>query len=349
MKAATLVAPKNLVYQDVATPGCPEDGVLLQVHACGICGSDLRTYEGGSAYAKYPAILGHEITGEIVESHHPSFRKGQCLAVGPVTPCGNCYYCRRGMQNLCENLKMIGIAAGIDGGFAELLPLSREILEKGCVVLLPDGIDNIPTVVSEPASSCLCCQENANVTLGDQVLIIGAGTLGLLNGTISRLRGAAEVVIAEPSPEKVRLARYVGFETIVEEFSSHQFVYDTVMAKTSGLGMDVVITACPSPQAQNDALRLARKRGKVILFGGLGKGAAPQLDTNLIHYREIQVYGANAYTPRHYRMALDLILQGKINAGKFISARYSLEHVEDGFEDMKKGTILKGIYDHSCN
>lgn len=348
MKAANLIAPKTLVYQDVPDPDCPENGVLVKVHACGICGSDLRTYEGGSSYAKYPAILGHEITGEIVESRHPSFQTGQILAIAPVTPCGKCYYCQRGMQNLCDNLKMIGIAAGVDGGFAEYLALTEEILENGCVFTLPEGIDNIPTVIAEPASSCLCCQENANVTLGDEVLVVGAGTLGLLNGTISRLRGANEVIIVEPSSEKIRLANHVGFETVIGEFSSHKDVYETVMNKTSGRGMDVVITACPSPQAQADALKLVKKRGKVIFFGGLGKNSIPQLETNLVHYREIQIFGANAYTPRHYRMAIELILNNKIEANKFISARYPLSRIEDGFSDMKKGTILKGIYDYTC-
>lgn len=348
MKAANLIAPKTLVYQDVPDAECPDNGILVQVHACGICGSDLRTYEGGSSYAKYPAILGHEITGEIIESQHPSFHKGQNLAIGPVTPCGECYYCQRGMQNLCDNLKMIGIATGINGGFAEYLSLTSEILDKGCIVVLPDGTDNIPTVIAEPASSCLCCQENANVTLGNSVLIIGAGTLGLLNGTISRLRGASEVIIAEPCLEKVQLAREVGFDTVINAFSSHSDVHQIVMDRTSGQGMDVVITACPSAQAQADALKLAKKRGKVIFFGGLGKDAIPQLDTNLIHYREIQIFGANAYTPRHYRMAVELILTNKIKAKNFISAHYPLSQIENGFANMKKGIFLKGIYDHSC-
>lgn len=348
MKAANLLAPKTLSYQEVPDPDCPKDGLVLQVHACGICGSDLRTYEGGSSYAQYPAILGHEITGEIVESQHPAFPVGQILAVAPVTPCGSCYYCQRGMQNLCENLKMIGIAAGIQGGFADYLPLTAEILEKGCVEILPKGIDNIPTVLAEPASSCLCCQENAGVSLGDKVLIIGAGTLGCLNGTVARLRGASEVLLAEPSPDKVQLARSVGFDSIVEEFSSHQAVKDAVMERTAGRGMDVVITACPSAQAQADALTLAQKRGKVIFFGGLPKEALPQINTNIVHYKEVTIYGANAYHPRHFRMALELVLKNKIEAQKYITKRYPLSRIEDGFNDMKKGIVLKGIFDHSC-
>lgn len=347
MKAATLLAPKKIVYQDVPDPECPKDGIILQVHACGICGSDLRTYEGGSSYAKYPAILGHEITGVIVESRNPSFPTGQLLAVAPVIPCGECYYCQRGMQNLCDNLKMIGIAAGINGGFAEYLSLTGEILDKGCVAILPEGIDNIPTVIAEPMSSCLCCQENANVTIGDSVLVIGAGTLGLLNSTISKIRGAGEIIIVEPGLEKIRFAQSFGFDNVINEFSSHNDVYEKVMDLTSGRGADVVITACPSSQAQADALRLARKRGKVIFFGGIGKNEVPHLDANLVHYREIQIFGANAYTPRHYRMALGLILNHKVEAAKFITSRYPLDQIENGFADMKKGTILKGIYHHS--
>ncbi len=179
MKAANLLAPKTLSYQEVPDPDCPKDGLVLQVHACGICGSDLRTYEGGSGYAQYPAILGHEITGEIVESHHPAFPVGQILAVAPVTPCGSCYYCQRGMQNLCENLKMIGIAAGIQGGFAEYLSLTAEILEKGCVEILPKHA-NIPPFCERLLLAVL--QENAAYH-GCKVLIIGAD-MGCLNGRL---------------------------------------------------------------------------------------------------------------------------------------------------------------------
>ncbi len=347
MKAANLIAPKTLVYEDVPDPVCPEEGVILKVYACGICGSDLRTYEGGSNYAKYPAILGHEIAGEIIESQHPNYPVGQILAVAPATPCGTCYFCLRGMHNLCDNLKMIGIAAGIPGGFAEYLPLTREILDKGSIVVLPNGIDYNKCVLAEPASSCLSCQENANVSLGDKVLIIGAGTLGCLNGIVAKLRGAGDVLFAEPSPVKVKLARQVGFDSIIQEYSSHASLHEAVMERSSGRGMDLVITANPSPQAQADALKLCRKRGKVIFFGGISKDATPQLDTNIIHYKEVMIFGANAYAPRHFRTAVDLILADKIEAQKFISKRYPLNQIEQGFMDMKQGIILKGIFDHT--
>jgi L-iditol 2-dehydrogenase len=349
MKAANLLGPKNLSYEEVPDPICPNGGVIVKVHACGICGSDLRTYEGGSSYAKFPAILGHEITGEIHESNHPSFQVGQILAVAPVTPCNHCYYCKRGMQNLCSNLEMIGIASGVQGGFAQYLSLTKDNLEKGSVVVLPKGVDNIPTVIAEPASSCLSCQENANVSLGDQVMIIGAGTLGTLNGLIAKLRGAKDVIMVEPNSDKVKMAKTLGFDTFIEEFSSHQSVNDYVMEITKGRGMDVVITACPSPMAQADALGLTRKRGKVIFFGGVSKDAKPELDTNIIHYREVTILGANAYAPRHFKMAVNIILEEKIDASRFITKRYPLNLIEQGFKDMKKGVLLKGIYDYSLN
>lgn len=343
MKAMVLHGPLNLKYQDVPDPICPGDGVVVKVEACGICGSDLRTYEGGSQNKVYPAIIGHEIAGVVVESNNAEFKKGVHLAIAPMIPCGECWYCLRGIQNLCDNMREIGLATGIPGGFAEYISLSGEMLKKGCINEISEGSDYLGSIIAETASSCLYAQENANLVMDDLVLIIGAGTIGCLHADIAKIRGARDTINAELNQDKTRLALKQGFEGVVNSSSGSEELRKMVLDKSEGRGADVVICACPSGQAQADALKLVRKRGKVIFFGGIPKGTLPALDTNLIHYNEINIFGASAYTPRHNKKALELVTSGRIKAIKYITHRYGLQELELAFQAMKNGRMIKGV------
>lgn len=343
MKASILYGPNDIKYEEVPDPQCPEKGIVLEIKACGICGSDLRTMEGGSKNKIYPSIIGHEITGEIIESNNSEYNIGDFLAVAPIVPCGECWYCKQGIQNLCDNMREIGLATGIAGGFAEYMSLTEELLKKGYINKISQDSDLVTAVVNETASSCLQAQINTNMVMEDLVLIIGGGTIGLLHSEIAKIRGARETIVAELNSEKAELAVKQGFNEVVNHGSSDKELKKIVMDKTKGRGADVVITACPSGQAQADALSLVRKRGKVILFGGIPKDKKPFLDTNLIHYKEIEIYGASAYTPIYNKKALDLVTSGRINANKFITHKYSLDELEQAFKDMKDGKMIKGV------
>lgn len=343
MKAAVLYGANDLRYETVDTPVCPENGVLLKTIACGICGSDLRTYGGGSSKAQYPSISGHEIAGEIVESKNSKFPVNAKLSVAPVIACGHCWYCKNGIQNQCDNMRMIGTAEGIPGGFAEYVSFSEDMLENGCFNIIPEDVDPIDTVIAETASSVLNAQINTNIVMEDLVIVIGAGTIGCLHSEIASIRGTKEVIIVEMNPEKAELARKQGFKNVYTMGSSDPELKDLVMEKTNDRGADTVICACPVGQAQADAIGLVRKRGKVIFFGGISASSAALIDTNAIHYKEITVYGASAYSPEVNRQALDLVLSGQLDASKFITHRYDLEDLAQEYEDMRQGKMIKGV------
>ena len=152
--------------------GIYEGGILVKMIACGICGSDLRTYGGGSSSAIYPSISGHEIAGEIVESHIEDFPKGKKISVAPVIACGECWYCKNGMQNQCDNLKMIGTANGVPGGFAEYVSFTGDMVKHGCFNLIPEDFDPVATVIAETASSVLNAQINIDLVMEDLVATI---------------------------------------------------------------------------------------------------------------------------------------------------------------------------------
>lgn len=343
MKAAVLYGANDLRYEDVETPKCPEDGILVKMIACGICGSDLRTYGGGSSSAIYPSISGHEIAGEIVESHMEDFPKGKKISVAPVIACGECWYCKNGMQNQCDNLKMIGTANGVPGGFAEYVSFTGDMVKHGCFNLIPEDFDPVSTVIAETASSVLNAQINIDLVMEDLVVVIGSGTIGCLHSEIAKIRGTKEVIIAEMNETKAELARKQGFGTVYNYGSGDPRLKELIMEKTGGKGADVVICACPAGQAQADAITLVRKRGKVVFFGGINPKTAAIIDTNAIHYKEIQIYGASAYSPEVNRRALNLVLNGQLDAKKFITHHYELKDLEKGYEDMRNGKMIKGV------
>lgn len=343
MKAQVLYGADDVRFEEVADPICPTGGIKVKVIATGICGSDLRTYGGGSKNSILPAISGHEIAAEVVESQRAEFPVGVKLSIAPVVVCGKCWYCKNGIQNLCDNIRMIGTAEGIAGGFAEYIAFSEELIENGCFNIIPDDTDPIDTVIAETASSVLCAQINTNIVMDDLVVVIGAGTIGCLHSEIAHIRGVKEVLIVEMNQEKAQLAKKQGFDNVVNMSSSDPQLKELVMEKTNGRGADAVIVACPAGQAQADAITLARKRGKVILFGGIHPSSATILDTNAIHYREITVHGASAYSPEINRKALNLVLNKQLDANKFITHRYQLKDLAQGFTDMRAGKMIKGI------
>lgn len=342
MKAMVFYGPKDMRLEEVPMPVCPEDGVLTKTIACGICGTDMRTYNGGSSNAIFPGIFGHEISTEVIESNYERFPVGTKLCVAPVVACGKCWYCKNGMQNQCENIDEIGVFGGdTPGGFGEYIAFTGHQLDNGCFNIIPDDFDPVDAVLAETASSVLNAQINANVVMEDLVVIVGAGAIGSLHSEIAKIRGCKETLVVEMNPDKAELTRSRGVTTVVNYNSGDPELKKLVLEKTEGRGADVVICACPVGQVQADALELVRKRGKVIFFGGVSQPKV--MNTNLIHYKEILVYGANAYTPEVNRKALNLILSGQLDAKRFITNKFELKDLEKGFESLASGRSLKNV------
>ena len=343
MKAQLIYGAYDLRYEEIPTPECPKDGILVKTIACGVCGSDMRTYSGGTKGAILPSVNGHEIAAQIIESNMEDWPVGANLSIACTVACGKCWYCKNGIQNQCDNMQSIGTANGVQGGFAEYIAFTGYQVENGCFNIIPEGIDPIGTVLAETASSVLGAQMNTNMVMEDLVLIVGCGAIGTLHGEIAKIRGAKEIIIAEMNPEKAELARSRGFDNIYTFASGDQGLYDLVMEKSNGRGADTVICANPNGIVQADALKLARKRGKVIFFGGIDPKTAQVLDTNLIHYKEITVHGANAYSAETNRKALNLILSGQLDPKRWITHKYDLKDLEQAFADMKAGKTMKAV------
>lgn len=343
MKAALLVGAREFEIREVGDPAAPDDGLVLRVEACGVCGSDLRRWKEGPPPGVDGITPGHEVAGvvEAVGKEVTRYAVGQRLAIAPDVHCGACYYCKRGMYNLCDNLRFVGITPGYPGGFAQRMVLTAEILNNGIVHPVPDGLLSSYAAIAEPCCSVLAMHESVGTSLGDTVVILGAGPIGCLHVAIARARGASAIV---SEPVKKRLDMVQAFEPDATIDPTREDVVARVRELTGGLGADVVVCANPVAATQTQAVEMARKRGKVVLFGGLPR-ANPMttLDGNIIHYGEITVVGAFSYHPTYHELALELLKQGVIPADRLISDTFPLEKVGQAFEAAASGDVLKVV------
>lgn len=338
MKSAFLVGKQRLEIKDIEKPHVGSKDVLLDVRACGVCGSDLRRWKEGPDEIYTP---GHEVSGVVVEigDQVTRYQVGDRLAIAPDIHCGECFYCQHALYNLCDNLHFLGITPGYPGGLAEKILLTEEVLQLGVVHKIPDGLSYEHAAVSEPCSSVLASHDRVRTSLGDVVVVMGAGPIGCIHMAVAHARGA-KVIISEPSDVRRELAEAFDPDSIVNPFEED--LDKIVRQMTDGRGADVVICANPVPATQTQAIEIVRKRGKVVLFGGLPKSNhMVPYDGNLIHYNEIEVVGSFSYHPDYHALALDALQRGIIPADKLITATFPLDEVNQAFIMASDGNALK--------
>jgi L-iditol 2-dehydrogenase len=343
MKAAILTGPRTFEVREVPTPSAPADGLVLKVEACGVCGSDLRRWREGPPAGVTDMIPGHEVSGVVVEvgPQVQGYAVGDRLAIAPDIHCGHCWYCRRGQYNLCDSIRLLGITPGYPGGFAERMVLSGEVLRNGIVHPVPPDLSDEFAAMAEPCSSVLASHAKAQTGIDDRVVIIGAGPIGCLHVAVAKARGAATCII-DVSAQRLEMSQ--RFEPDLSLDGNAPDLVQQVRNWTGGLGADVVICANPVASTQTQAIQMARKGGRVVLFGGLPKAnPMTSLDGNLIHYGEIEVVGAFSYHPTAHSSALDLFQRGVIPVDLLITHRFSLDDVGKAFATADSGEGLKAV------
>lgn len=341
MKAAVLERLEKLVVKEVDFPKINKGEVLLKVKACAVCGSDIRIFHHGNPRVKPPAVIGHEISGEIAETGEgvKNFKKGDRIAVGADVPCGECFFCQNGLGNNCPINYAIGYQ--FPGGFSEYMILNSLTVRLGPVHHLPQGVSYGEGALAEPLACCLNALELSHFHLGADVVIFGAGPIGCMLIELSKALGARKVIITQRSEKRLNLAKNFGADLAIS--SKDPNLVAKILEESSG-GADIVLTACPSVEAQAQAIRVVKNRGYVNLFGGLPKGS-PELsiDSNIIHYKEIYVHGSHGSVPRHHKLALDLIGSQKIKIKNYISHRFPLEKIRDAFAAAESKEDLKVV------
>jgi L-iditol 2-dehydrogenase len=328
-------------------PSCPQDGVLLRVLACGICGTDVRSFYNGDRRIAPPWVLGHEISGELIEIGELAQRDVSEAGLGlgdsvhciSTLWCGRCRMCRSGHENLCLHGELMGFDH--PGAYAEHVAIPRIALKN--LFRIPDGLSPAHATFADPLSDVICGHKDLGITLDEVVAVIGAGPVGTAHAALARLQGAAQVILFERTARRLDLARAIlGDERMSYVDTEGEDPIASVMASTEGFGADVVIVACSSDAAQEQAMEMAAPRGRVMFFGGLPKGTTSiAFPSNVLHYREVQVHGSYASRHRDQVRALDMLATDAGGIRAVVSEIISLEQTPDAFERIRAGGALK--------
>ena len=329
MKAAILYGVKDLRIQDIDKPRIGYGELLVNVKAATTCGTDLKIYQRGyvEGVIKLPTVFGHEWAGDVVEVGEGVtwLKKGMRVRAGNSSPCLRCYMCQRGKFNLCEDMMWLW------GAYAEYIKVPQRIVTLNTQVI-PAHVSYEEAAVTEPLACVLHGVEEARVKLGDTVAIIGAGPVGLLHLLTVRKMGAGKVIISDTVDERLQLANKLGADVTIN--AKKDDTTETTKKLTDGHGADVVIEAIGLPATWEQALRMVRKGGTVLEFGGCPPGTEIKVSTEQLHYGETTILGAFHTTPAHFKKALNLIASGTINVKPLITNRVKLEDIKQAFETL---------------
>jgi L-iditol 2-dehydrogenase len=342
VRVARLYAPEDLRIEDTPAPEARPGEIVIRVRSCSTCGTDAKIFHHGHHHISLPRVLGHEVAGEIVEVGNgvDGFGVGDRVQVIAAIPCGECFFCRRGQETVCENLESIGYQ--YDGGFAEFMRVPRKVLDRDGLNRVPDHVPFEAASLTEPLACVLNGQEIAQVGTGDVVAVLGAGPIGCLHVRLARARGASSIILADVNERRLELSVRARPDIVID--SAKEDAVDAVRKATDGRGADVVITATGAGAAQEQALEMASARGRISLFGGLPRdNSVIRFDSNLVHYRELIVVGAYGSAPRHNRAALELISTGAVEVEDLITHRVPLDRVRDAIDIVTSGEGLKVV------
>jgi len=330
MNAALLYDKEDLRLETIPDPEIGEGEILFKTCTASICGTDIRMWKNGHAFASpgKPLVIGHEMSGTIAQIGPgvTGYKVGQRVCVAPNYNPVSSYLTVAGEGHLDPDYRALGIHE--HGAFAEYVRIPREAVLQGNVFPIPDHVSFAAAALAEPLSCVYNAYEKARTGPGDVVLIVGAGPIGVMHAKISRMAGAGKVIINDRNEARLALVRSLdpGFLTIDGDIGTE------LNRLTNGRGADVIITACSSAEVQARAIELAAVNGRIIFFGGLPKGKSiVPLDTNIIHYRQLLVTGTTRQSLRQFQKTLDLIADGLIRVDDLVTSTYKLRDIHQAF------------------
>ena len=340
MNAVVYRGPGEVQLEEVAQPCPADDGLLVKVHCCAICGTDLKLATIGHHRCHPPRVIGHEMVGSVVHVGRDvsGFTPGERITLATTVSCGACPYCAADLSNICPNAEPISFDH--DGAFAQLVAIPPLAIAGGNVLKVPDNVPDEAAALAEPLSCAINAQQIAGVKQADTVLVIGGGPLGALHVELAKALGAARVMISQRSEPRLSMLRALRGVRVIDAIDEE--VAAIVQEETDGLGADVVIVCAPSREAQEQAIAYARKGGTVSLFASLPREEADiTLDSRAIHYGELRIVGASDSRPEHVQRALDILSRGLIDVGSIVTHRLPLECIHQGLQLMAEKRSLK--------
>ncbi|MBT5247180.1 MAG: alcohol dehydrogenase catalytic domain-containing protein [Microbacteriaceae bacterium] len=343
MKAALFQGPGDLHVIDVDSPSAAPDELKIRVESCATCGTDAKIFGHGHPRLNPPQIIGHEIAGEIIEvgKDTSGYSVGDRVQIIAAVPCEECWACKAGKQGICINQTSMGYQ--YPGGFAEEMIVPAAVLKANGVNIIPGDLSFDEASVTEPLACALNAQRLIHVGDGDTVLVMGAGPIGCLHVRLARALGATKVMLADVNGGRLHLSADVVKPDRAIDMSSEDLAA-IVLEETDGIGPSVIITAAPAGVAQEQAIAMAAPGGRVSFFGGLPKDKPLiTVDSNVVHYKELILAGANGSSPAQNAEALALIASGKVPVADLITHRLPLSQVEDAIHAVTSGEAIKVV------
>jgi L-iditol 2-dehydrogenase len=333
MSAAVLYGKQDVRIEQIPIPRVESGEVLVRIKAALTCGTDLKVYRQGfhARMIVPPSVFGHELAGVVEEvgAGVESFTPGMRVVAANSAPCNECFFCRKHLANLCQDLQFL------NGAYAEFIKIPERIVRRN-LLILPDNLGFSEAAMVEPLACVLRGIEESGIAEDDTVVVIGLGPIGLM--FVQLLRNLGVTVIATGKrPNQLALAEGMGANYVVD--STHSNVVEQVRNLTDGRrGADVVIEAVGSRETWQQAMGMVRRGGTINLFGGCPPGTHIPLDSTLIHYSEITIKATFHHTPRHIREALETIRRRQVLAGPLITGEESLSSL---------GTVLQRLLDRN--
>ncbi len=336
VKVAMWHGGKDIRIEDAPKPRIKRGEALIRVRAVGICGSELHVYEGISKRRVPPLVMGHEFSGEVaeVEDGAAGIQKGDRVAVEPIIRCGTCEQCARGRSNICSNMRLMGLH--MTGAFAEYVAVPAEKCYK-----IPDNVSFEEGSTAEPLSVGLHAVNRASIGLGDAVVVLGAGVIGLMSVQAAKIAGAAKVLVTDLFDYRLKLARKLGADAVINV--KEEDPVKVVMELTDGKGVDAILEAVGIQKTMQQAMTMVKKGGVVTAIGMLAKTMELEMLDAVV--RETELKGSYGYTPGEFKSALGLIGAGRVDVKSLITHVFPLRDIVKGFEALseKKEGVVKVV------
>ncbi|MGE0404974.1 MAG: zinc-binding dehydrogenase [Candidatus Korobacteraceae bacterium] len=341
MTAAVLYGKEDVKIEQVPIPRLDTGDVLIKVQVALTCGTDLKLYQRGyhARMIVPPALFGHELAGVVQEVGEgvKHFKKGMRVVALNSAPCQMCFYCSRHQENLCEDLLFN------NGAYAEYIKIPRRIVELN-MLAIPNGVSFEEAAMVEPLACVLRGLHETGVEIGDTVVVIGGGPIGLMFVQIAKLTGCNVVAVVKRDSQ-VTAARHLGADEVVQITQVQDPVEAVRALSPDRRGADVVIEAVGRPEAWEWSIDMVRKGGTVNFFGGCAAGTKVNLDTDRLHYSEVTLKATFHHTPEAVRKAFALIAEKKIRGTDFITGEAPLSRLQHVLRHMmnRNGDIKTAI------
>lgn len=321
---ATMVEPGRIVFQDVPEPEPGRGQVVIEVRACGICGSDVHVWRGEHPFTSYPIVQGHEFSGVVksVGEEVEGITPGTKVTVEPSLVCGRCYPCRHGRYNICYNLKVMGFQA--DGCHREFFAVPADR-----VVPVPEDMPFEAAAMVEPSAVALHAVGRAEMHEGAKVVVLGAGTIGILTMQAAKALGASEVMMTDIVDFKLEVARRLGADHVVN--ARREEVVEAIEGTFGEDRADLVFECVGAEETLEAAVQGARKGSRIVVVGVIG--GRPRVSIGLLQDRELEMVGSLMYVRDDFLKAVDLISSGRLTPTELITSRYRFRDLAEAYRE----------------